>query len=168
MKSLVVYDSKYGNTEKVAMAIQARLAAAGEARIVTVDEAEEALADRPELLVVGGPTQRHGASPAMRAFLGGLPRRSLAGVRSAAFDTRYNMSTALSGSAARRIAQALRRAGSTATVAPESFFVTRDDPKAPEKRPPEDVELQPGELERAAAWADDLTETAQPAGQAAR
>ena len=156
MNSLIVFDSKYGNTEKLARAIFERLAAVGEARIVSVGEATDALAQRPELMVVGGPTQRHGASPDMRAFLGSLPRRSLVGVRSAAFDTRYNMNASLSGSAARRVAQALRRAGCSAAVRPESFFVTRDAPAAGEKRPPEAVELESGELERARAWADAL------------
>ena len=156
MDSLIVFDSKYGNTEKVARAIHERLAMVGEARIVSVGDAPHALTQVPGLVVVGGPTQRHGASPEMRSFLGSLPRRSLAGVRSAAFDTRYNMNSSLSGSAARRIAQALRRAGCSVSVKPESFFVSRDDPNAAEKRPPEAVELEPGELERAREWADSL------------
>lgn len=157
MKSLVIYDSQYGNTEKVARAIHEQLGTRGKARIVQLDDATNALTDQPELLVVGGPTQHHGASPTMRAFLHDLPRRSLRGTTAAAFDTRYDMNPRVSGSAARRIAQALRRAGCTTHTEPQSFFITMDQPPPKNKRRHELEELAPGELERARAWAEILT-----------
>ena len=75
-----------------------------------------------DVLVVGGPTRRHETSPAMRAFLAGLPRRILRGVGAAAFDTRYHMSAWKSGSAASRIASRLKRAGASLLLPPESFL----------------------------------------------
>jgi flavodoxin len=160
MKSLVIYDSQYGNTEKIARTIHEQLATRGEARIVQLNEAPNALTHRPELLVVGGPTQRHGASPSMRAFLHDLPRRSLRGTTAAAFDTRYDMNSRLTGSAAHRIAQYLRRAGCTIATAPQSFFIAMDEPPPKQKRRHEKEELKPGELERARTWATTLTTTA--------
>jgi hypothetical protein len=95
------------------------------------------------MLIVGGPTQRHGASEALRVFLASMPRRSLLALAAAAFDTRYRMATWKSGSAARGIAGRLRRAGGTLVVPPESFFVAgREGP------------LEQGELERAAQWGE--------------
>jgi flavorubredoxin len=56
-------------------------------------------------LHMGGPTQRHRLSPALRAFLDRLLRRSLPGLSAAAFDTRYHMAAWKSGSAAHEIAR---------------------------------------------------------------
>ncbi|MEJ2293090.1 MAG: flavodoxin family protein, partial [Deinococcales bacterium] len=141
----MIYDSAYGNTEKVARAIHDRLGTRGETRIVRLDEATNALADQLDLLVVGGPTQRHGTSPSMRAFLHHIPRRSLRGTTAAAFDTRYDMNPRVPGSAARRIAQALRRAGCNIPTEPQSFFITMDQPPPKQKRRHEMEELAPGE-----------------------
>src|SRR5438876_3109928 len=75
------------------------------------------------MLIVGGPTQRHGLSQAMRDLLERLPRRTLRGVGAAALDTRYHMAAWKSGSAATRIASKLKRTGASLIMAPESFFV---------------------------------------------
>lgn len=156
MNSLVVYESSFGNTERIAQAVHAYLATAGDARIVAVGAAEAALADVPELLVVGGPTQRHRMSPTLEALLRALPRRSLRGVSGAAFDTRYDMNPFLSGSAARQIERLLRRAGCRTIVSPESFFITMDRPPEGKKRRHDVEELASGELQRARAWAETL------------
>jgi len=75
MRSLIINDSTFGNTDRVARAIHGRLVMAGEAVIIGVADAGTALDDLPDLLVVGGPTQRHGMSPDLGTFLRGLPRR---------------------------------------------------------------------------------------------
>ncbi|MCY7417588.1 MAG: hypothetical protein LH650_03665, partial [Chloroflexi bacterium] len=80
------------------------------------------------LVLVGGPTQVHGASPALKDPLGQLPTGSLAGVRVAAFDTRFRIPKLLSGSAAGVAAKLVRAAGPEVVDPPESFFVTRDSP----------------------------------------
>ena len=142
MHVLILCDSKFGNTEQVARAAQAALAAT---HTVELRTPEEGLADLSgvDLLLVGGPTHAHGASAPLRAVLRSLPRGSLAGIRAATFDTRFHMSRLLSGSAAAAAATLLRRAGARVVAPPESFFVTRTTPPA----------LEEGELERAAAWA---------------
>ncbi|RME84869.1 MAG: Trp repressor-binding protein [Zetaproteobacteria bacterium] len=70
MNALVVYDTRYGNTARVAEAITAGVSAGG----VRADcaKAQEVSADdwpRYALVVVGTPVQMGGPSPAVRALL---------------------------------------------------------------------------------------------------
>jgi len=53
----------------------------------------------------------------------------------------------------------LGRAGCRLAVPPESFFVSRDQPPPGEKRRHATEALEPGEVERAAAWARTLPAT---------
>jgi flavodoxin len=156
MRTVVIYDSVYGNTERVARAIGRAAAPSGEVRVLSVGEtdAAEAIAQagHADLLFVGGPTQRHRPSPKLKAFLGSLSRGSLRGVRAACFDTRYRMAALLTGSAAGDAAGRLRRAGSRLVVPAESFFMEKDLPPKGEKRRHELEKLEPGELERAEEW----------------
>lgn len=145
MNTLIIYDSTFGNTAQLARAMADTLGKHGTARVVQADRASLLEMKEVDLLLVGGPTQRHGMSPAMRAVLESLPRRSLHGVNAVAFDTRYHMSAWKSGSAASRIDSKLKRAGASLIMAPESFFVAeREGP------------LEEGELERAAHWAEEI------------
>jgi flavodoxin len=155
MNVLIVYDSQFGNTERIARAIAERL---GSARLLRVEEAGTLERTACDLLIVAGPTQRHGASPALQAWLERLPRGALKHMPAAAFDTRYRMSRLLSGSAAGRIASRLKRAGARLVVAPESFFMERDVPPRGEKRRHEMERLEPGEEERATGWAASILE----------
>lgn len=145
MKGLVVYDSKFGNTEKVARAIAAALGAAESVRTLKVDAvAAEDLRDL-DVVVVGSPV--HGWQPTkeMQAFLKGLQPNALAGVHAAAFDTR--MRSRLAGSAADKIEKALRNQGCTIVAPVMGFFVLgREGP------------LAEGELDKAAVWARQIRE----------
>ena len=155
MNALVVYDSIYGNTEAVARAIAEGLRAHFEVRVVPAGSTGPIGADT-DLLVVGGPTQRHGLSPELAAMLERLPRGGLTGLRAAAFDTRYHMSALLSGSAAQAAAKRLARAGCQLLEPPTSFFMERDQPPRGEKRRHSQERLEPGEVERAVEWGRDL------------
>ena len=142
MKALVIYDSKFGNTEQVTQAIADTLGEEGMVQLISVDEADALELEGVDLLVLGGPTQRHGLSPAVRAWLELIPRGVMRGLFVAAFDTRYRMPRWKSGSAALAIARKLRRKGASLLLPAESFFVVgREGP------------LEDGELERAARWA---------------
>ena len=142
MHVVIVCDSKFGNTEQVARAAQAALA---DGNTVDLRSATDGLGDLTgvDLLLVGGPTHAHGVSAPLKATLNALPRGSLAGLRTATFDTRFRMSRLLTGSAAAAAARLLRRAGARTVATPESFFVTRGTPPT----------LEAGELERVADWA---------------
>ena len=143
MQTVVIYDSKFGNTEKIAQAIGRGLGALGDVRVMSTGEATPD--ERPDLLLLGGPTQKRGASPGLRRFMEALPA-ALHGVPAAAFDTRYRGATWLMGSAAAEAAKVIRRAGGDLVAEPESFFMVR-------KGPMERQTLEPGEIERAEQWA---------------
>lgn len=156
MNALVVYDSTYGNTEKIARAIADGLTSQHTTRMIRAADAQATVADGVDLLVVGGPTQRRHAGPGLRRFLDSLPRRSLSNISAATFDTSYRMSRALSGSAAVDAGRSLKRAGADILTEPESFFMERDRPPEGGKRRHELEHLEPGETERARAWAAQL------------
>ena len=155
MRVLVVYDSMYGNTARVAGAIAEALRASDEVRLLPVAEATPAALAEVRLLVVGSPTQRFRPMPAVARLVRSLPANSLDGVRVAAFDTRLAIADVhnavlsffvrilgASAFAARHIERALTRAGGRPAAASEGFLV--DGTEGP---------LRPGELERAARWA---------------
>jgi flavodoxin len=147
MRTVVVYDSKFGNTERIADAIARGASTLGS--VVVMDTAEAAgigkqPAERPDLVLIGGPTQRRSASSALRAIVDALPA-SLRGVPVATFDTRYRGSTWIMGSAAAEAAKVLRKAGLELVAPPESFFIGRGGPV-------ERQTLEAGEIERAEAW----------------
>ncbi len=155
MRSLVVYESWFGNTRRVAEKIAAALAPEGEVELVSADKSAPPL-DEVDLLVVGGPTHVHGLSgqrsrdaaveqggepgAGIRDWIDRLPS-STGGPRAAAFDTRVNKPVFLVGSAARGISRRLRHHGYELVTEPQSFFV--EGTPGP---------LEDGELERAWDW----------------
>jgi flavodoxin len=66
MRSVVIYDSQYGNTRAVAEAIAAELHAAGAVEVVSARTGTVELRSDLRLLVVGGPTQAHGMTRPLR------------------------------------------------------------------------------------------------------
>jgi flavodoxin I len=145
MNTLIIYDSHFGNTEQLARSVADKLASYGTVKLLRVPECGAFESRAADLLLVGGPTQRHGTSQAMRAFLESMPRRALQGQAAAAFDTRYHLSAFVTGSAATRIAAGLKRAGASLVVPPESFFVAKVEGP-----------LEQGEIERAGEWAEQI------------
>ena len=103
MNTLIIYDSRFGNTELIARAMADKLKDHGLVIVVPASEAGSFELNEADLVLIGGPTQSHGVSPAIRTFLENLPHRALHGLGAAAFDTRYHMSAWKSGSAARII-----------------------------------------------------------------
>ena len=146
MQALIIYDSLFGNTEKVARAIGEVLSAQHTTRVLRATEVNLSEASGIDLLVVGGPTHAHGMSVPMRQLLSGLEQDSLQGAEAAAFDTRIHGPRWLWGSAAVAITAELRRAGCRLVLPPESFFVGLKKQSG----------LRSGELERATNWARGL------------
>ncbi len=145
MNTLILYDLQFGNTEQLARSVADKLAGYGTVRLLRVPEGGAFERSEADMLIVGGPTQRHRTSQAMRAFLESIPRRALDEQAAAAFDTRYHVSAFVSGSAASRIAAGLKRAGASLVVPPESFFVAKTEGP-----------LEQGEIERAGKWAEQI------------
>jgi flavodoxin I len=148
VKTLVVYDSVYGNTEKIAQAIGEAIG--GEVEVLRVDKVDVSRLKDLDLLFVGAPTHGGRPSPPMREFLDRLRAPVLEGTRVAAFDTRHSSKlTVIFGYAAGRIAKSLKQKGGTPLGSPEGFLVTGTEGP-----------LKEGELERAAAWAKKIAESA--------
>ena len=87
MKALVIYDSVFGNTEKIALAVGE---GAG-AQVVKVDALQDGALAGVELLLVGSPTRGFRPTEGIQKFLKGLPKGSLAGVAVGGFDTRMDV-----------------------------------------------------------------------------
>ncbi|NCC64973.1 MAG: flavodoxin family protein [Spirochaetia bacterium] len=151
MKALVVYDSAFGNTEKIAKII-------GEAIESSVMRAVDVKAQdlqALDVLIVGSPTQAFQPLPSVKTFLKTLEPQSLQGVKIGSFDTRADLASLnnrflaflvkLFGYAAEPIAKQLVKKGGLKTLEPMGFFVS--DKEGP---------LKEGELERAATWAKQL------------
>ena len=133
------------------VAIADVLSTRGEVRLLPAEETAD-VAPRPgDLLVVGGPTEGHTMTPIVRQCLDVMAANGLRGVTAAAFDTRVRLPRMLSGSAAAAIARRLRRLGARVIHPEGSFIVTRPNPA-----------LEPGELQRARAWAAALAGAAPP------
>jgi len=155
MKALVVYDSKYGNTERIARAIAAGL---GDAALRHVADVRAEDVDDAGLLVVGSPTQGGRPTPALQALLDRLREEDLKGKDVAAFDTRIDGRQrnfllrgflGIIGYAAPRIARRLEAKGGRRAAPPEGFVV--DGAEGP---------LRAGEQQRAEAWAKTLPRAA--------
>lgn len=160
MRIVIVYESMFGGTEKVAEAIAEGISVSVPAEAVNVDDAPKDL-DGVDLLVVGGPTHVHGMSRAATrksaADQVGHATRSHTGLREwldalgpvpdglpvAAFDTRADKPRVLTGAASLGAAKRLRRLGCRVVAPAESFFVGTE---------PVDAGPRPGELARANAW----------------
>lgn len=177
MKTVVVYESIYGNTRAIAHAIADGLVAEAVPVHLVTDELTNGAA-----LVVGGPTHVHGLATArsrqmaveaaeedgernlepgataqagLRTWLRDLP--DVDGIPTAAFDTRVDKSSWLTGVASRGIAKRLARRGYE-VLCTESFLV--EDSEGP---------LKDGELDRARAWGEQLARSLElGARQAAR
>jgi hypothetical protein len=166
MKIRVLFESDYGNTAAIAAAIAEGLRRHAQVELRPVDGGSI----DADLLVVGAPTHVHGLpsarsrkaleqqaaeqeakgetlqyhpTAAMRRFIDDIPAGD--GRKVACFDTRFDRSVILTGSAAQTMARKLRSRGYEIISAPESFFVV--DTKGP---------LVDGELERAKAWGASL------------
>ena len=148
MSALVVYDTRYGNTEKIASAIASGLG--DRVPVHSIDKIDPAALPALDLLVVGSPTQGGRPTADLNAWLARFPPGKLSGVRVAAFDTRiqareqgFMLRTLMGviGYAAPPILKGLVEAGGVAGAAAEGFIVEgREGP------------LRDGEPERAAAW----------------
>jgi flavodoxin I len=146
MKTLVIYDSLYGYTEKIARAIGG--AVEGEVKVVKVGEAVVDEMAAYDFIFVGSPTQGGRHTKAMQAFLKELPVEALKNKKAAAFDTRMKaMWVKLFGWAANHIAKILTEKGADLVAPGEGFLVKTGKGL-----------LVDGEEERAAAWAKKLVE----------
>ena len=140
MRALVVYESMFGNTETIARAVGAGVAARMPVYVVEVGHAPTTIDPDVTLLVVGGPTHAFGMSRpqtrqdaakqaeghvvsehgGIREWLGEVS--GSAPVAATTFDTRMKQGW-IPGSAARSAQKRLRGKGFVLNSAPQSFYV---------------------------------------------
>ena len=147
MKALIVYDSVYGNTEKIAKAIGGAIT--GEVKVLRMGEVNSSELTTLDLFIVGSPTQGGRPTPAIQDFLNKVSESAIKGINVAAFDTRFSTRfVGIFGYAAGKIADSLKKKGGTLILSPEGFFVKgKEGP------------LKEGELERAASWAKEIVKS---------
>jgi hypothetical protein len=168
VRVLVVYESMFGNTRDIALAVAEGIATRVEVEVVEIAEAPRQVPPDVSMVVVGGPTHAHGmttpdsredagrraggrrVSPGIgiREWLEALPTGGTP-TAAAVFDTRIKGPGILWGSAARAAAKLARDAGLRLVRPPESFLV--GGPTGPLFD-----RLAEGELERARAWGAEL------------
>ena len=110
MKAIVLYDTLFGNTEKVAGRLAAGRQHTGvEAEAINIKAAIVETLEGYDLLALGAPTQYFTASKPLKEFLARLESIDLKGKQGFAFDTK--LESRLSGSAAKYIEKKLIEKG---------------------------------------------------------
>jgi hypothetical protein len=171
MKTVVVYESMYGNTHHLAECIGEAAAVRGETVVVPVVGATPELIADADVLIVGGPTHMHGMTSvaSRKGAVTDAPKKHLqldsaadglglrewfeqldpsTHARAVAFDTRHDGPPAFTGRASKSISKRLSQHGFTLLAEPESFLVDKEN------------HLLDGESERARRWAADVLEDA--------
>ncbi len=108
----MIFDSRYGNTEKIAGALATGLGQAGiETACINAKEItnKESLKGN-DLIAVGAPTENHTASEPIKQFLTKLEGLDLSGKSGFAFDTKYDFPIG-TGSSAKFIEKKLKELG---------------------------------------------------------
>lgn len=157
MRTLIIFDSLYGNTEAVAGAVGQGIS--GDVQVISAKNADASQMENVDLLIVGSPT--HGGRPSEKtqAFLKNIPAGALKNVRVAAFDTgipsdgqSFFMKTLVKimGYASKHILKSLEGRSGKTVVPAESFFVK--DKEGP---------LREGELQRAVEWGKEIARKAE-------
>ena len=150
MKIVVLYDSYFGNTEKIAQTIGQSLDSSHEVKVLKVSDMTLDQLKGTEVFIVGSPTRAFRPTPLISSFLNSIPSQGLKDTKVVAFDTgiapmdikssflRFIVTKA--GYAAKPIANLLVQKGGTLVVPPTGFFVTSNEGP-----------LKDGELERASS-----------------
>ncbi|MER2135460.1 MAG: flavodoxin domain-containing protein [Arthrobacter sp.] len=142
MKAVVLYDSAYGNTRRIAEAIAASLEGV-DAEAMQVPAFSPESLQPGDLLVVGSPINGWRPTPIISAALEALGRDQLRGIKAAAFDTRVRLF--IHGDAARKLSDELSSRGAEIISAPQPFYVKGTEGP-----------LLAGEIEKAEFWARSL------------
>jgi flavodoxin len=152
LRSMIIYDSFFGNTEKIAHAIGNSFRSKADVQVFRVNEIKPEQISGMEILIVGSPTRAFRPSKPITRLLNRIPAQGLKNVKVLAFDTRIstvdansrvlNMLVKWFGYGAKSIADLLEKKGGSLILSPEGFFVNGSEGP-----------LKEGELERAAEWA---------------
>ena len=152
MKTVIIYDSYFGNTQKIAEAIHGSLKKSKkEIQILNVKDFKPKILDNTHLLIVGSPTRAFRPTESIVNMIKQIPNSSLNCTKVISFDTRIDLKkidskilaffVKLFGYAAPTIQKELIKKGGIPITEPIGFYV--DDKEGP---------LSKGESERAREW----------------
>lgn len=153
MKILILYDSLFGNTEKIAYAIGETTKVYHETSIVKADQNTRSDLRDVQLLIIGSPTHGGQFTEPIKKFIDSLPKDSLIDLKVATFDTSFpttnmgffmNKLAKIFGNAAPRIAKKLAKKGATIIDTKIFYVLGKEGP------------LKEGEIERAKNWGEEL------------
>lgn len=143
MKTLIVYDSFFGNTKLLAETIGKELG--NDTKVIHVSDFKQEDLKGVSLLIVGSPILGWRPSENTMAFLMSFGKDQLKGIKVATFDTR--MKIIIHGDATKKMSEMLSNLGAEVISKPNWFIVTgKEGP------------LAEGELERAKEWCKKLKE----------
>ena len=128
MKAIVIYHTRYGNTERIAKSLEVGLKKASgiedvvciNVRDVVLSATDNSLKEY-DIICIGAPTEGFSAPKPIKEFLGKLNHVNLAGKYGFAFDTKVD--SKLSGSAAKIIEKELKSQGLEIVALRESAIV---------------------------------------------
>jgi flavodoxin len=151
MKSLIIYDSVFGNTEKLAQTVGKAIGA----DVKRVTEIQAGQLDGLDWLIVASPTRAFRPTEGISKFLNSLSNGALKGIKVGAFDTRMDVQKINNkfltfmakhmGYADAVLAKMMVKKGGQLLEPTAGFFV--DESEGP---------LAGGELERAVMWGQSL------------
>jgi flavodoxin len=137
MKTLIVFDSNFGNTKKIAETIAEGLG--NSAEIKSVSDFDKKHLEGVDILIVGSPIIGWRPTEKTMRFLESLDDGCLRGMKATAFDTRVRLF--IHGDAMNKINQRLKDVGAD-VIEPHAFYVSgKEGP------------LITGETEKAVEWA---------------
>jgi len=111
-KAIVIYDSRFGNTEKIAKALSEGMKKEGiDIDCMKVDAVDPDKLVGYDILAFGAPTHALGISKPMKAFLKRLEKVNLKNKKAFAFDTK--LKSRFAGSAAKGIEKQLKKLNMT-------------------------------------------------------
>lgn len=158
MKIMIIYDSLYGNAEKIGMAIKDGLGTGHQVSFKKAKDADIKDIEGVELFIVGSPTHGGRFTEPVKVFLDKLSEKSLEGIKAASFATSSSPENQgffvrtiikIFGNASPRIAKVLKMKGAE-VVGSEAFFVTgKEGP------------LKDNEIPHAQEWAGNLLKAKQ-------
>lgn len=141
MKTLILYDTNFGNTQQIAEAISKGIG--NNSTHSSVTEIKPQDLEGYDLIIVGSPIIGWKPTEKMAAFLNGIEKGQLNQIKVATFDTRVKLF--IHGDAAKKLAVKFKELGGEIVIDPQPFYVKgKDGP------------LYEGELERAKEWVESI------------
>lgn len=109
-RAAIIYDTRFGNTEMVAKALEEGMKKHGAiVDCFRIDEVDVRKLGDYDFLAIGGPTHTFGPSRPMKDFLQKLENVNISSKGAFAFDTKYG--SRFAGSAGKRIEKKLKKLG---------------------------------------------------------